>query len=131
MVNWFECGARTLTTEGTEKWAALVDWFQVQHKIPGAYGQVCKSPAFAGCYFVDFVFKWFGAEKEEAEEVPCYQRGKGGVARGAGDASAGEARREQEARPERQAQTQPGKAAGRCGPRLGNREPSRLKAIRG
>src|SRR5437899_9232975 len=55
----------------------------------------------------------YRAKKEKAKEVPRHQRSEGRVARGFGDASAGEARREQKARQERQTQTQPGKAAGR------------------
>jgi hypothetical protein len=54
------------------------------------------------------------AEKEKAEEVYRYQRGEGRVASCAGDASAGEARGEQEARKKRQAQTEPEQAAGGC-----------------
>jgi hypothetical protein len=58
---------------------------------------------------------WFNSyrgKKEKAKKVYCYQRGKSGVAGGVGDASAGEARGKQEAPQERQAQTQPGEAAG-------------------
>ena len=54
----------------------------------------------------------YRAEKEKAQEVQRYQRGEGGVAGRAGDAQAGEARGEQEARQERQAQTQSGKVTG-------------------
>jgi len=60
---------------------------------------------------------WFNsddAKKEEAQKVQRHERGKGGVTGRAGDAAAGEARGEQEARQKRQAQTQPGEAAGGC-----------------
>jgi hypothetical protein len=57
-------------------------------------------------------FNSYHAEKEEAKEIQCYERGKGGVTRGVGGASAGEASGEQETRKESQAQTQPGEAAG-------------------
>jgi hypothetical protein len=55
-----------------------------------------------------FVVKYYRAEKEEAQKVHRDERGKGCVAGRAGDAAAGEARGEQEARQKRQAQTQPG-----------------------
>jgi hypothetical protein len=57
----------------------------------------------------------YRGKKEEAQEVQRYERGEGGGAGRAGYAQAGEARGEQEARKKRQAQTQPGQAAGRCG----------------
>ena len=60
------------------------------------------------------MIKYLCAEKEEAKDVQRDQRGEGGVAGCARDATAGEARGEQEARQERQAQTQPGEAAGGC-----------------
>jgi hypothetical protein len=53
------------------------------------------------------------AKKEEAQEIHRYQRGEGGVAGRAGDASASEARGEQETRQKGQAQAQSGKVAGR------------------
>jgi len=43
------------------------------------------------------MIKYLCAEKEEAKEVQRYQRGEGGVTGSVGDASAGEARGEQEA----------------------------------
>ena len=58
---------------------------------------------------------WFNSyrgKKEKAKEVFRHQRGESGVTGGVGDASGGEARGKQEARQERQAQTQPGEAAG-------------------
>ena len=54
----------------------------------------------------------YRAKKEKAQEVQRNQRGEGGIAGRAGDTQAGEARGEQEARQKRQAQAQPGQAAG-------------------
>jgi hypothetical protein len=58
------------------------------------------------------MIKYRCAEKEKAKEVQRDQRGEGGVAGRVRDATAGEARGKQEARKKRQAQTQPGEAAG-------------------
>ena len=58
------------------------------------------------------MIQYYGAKKEEAQEVQRDQRGESGIAGRAGDSAAGEARGEQEARKKRQAQTQPGEAAG-------------------
>jgi hypothetical protein len=64
---------------------------------------------------------WFNSyrgEKEETQEVQRDERGEGGVEGSAGDTQAGAAGGEHEEAQKRQAQTQPGKATGRCGPQL-------------
>jgi len=60
------------------------------------------------------MIKYLCAEKEKTQEVQRDQRGEGGVAGGARDTEAGEARGEQEARKKRQTQTQPGETTGGC-----------------
>jgi hypothetical protein len=65
------------------------------------------------------VIQYYGAKKEKAQEVQRDQCSEGGVEGRAGDASAGKALREQEARQEkRQAQTQPGQVASGCRSRI-------------
>ena len=63
------------------------------------------------------VFKWSCAE-EKNKDVQGDQRGEGGFAGCAGDASAGEASGEQEAPAQGEAQAQPGQAAGGCRSRM-------------
>jgi hypothetical protein len=100
------------------EWFALVyaTWRLISNSgvfTPFDVGTVKHSSGRASMILQQSWLNSYCAEKK-AEEVYRYQRSEGRVASCAGDASAGEARGEQEARKKRQAQTEPEQAAGGC-----------------